>query len=210
MTILPFNATSLRLAQTYIAQGKLIGFPTETVYALAADATNNTAISAIYAAKQRDEGKPLSLLVKSVAQIRALCDVPPLAEMLLRAYAPGPITLVLPLKPGHSLSPLLNAGMKTIGVRIPNHPIALAILQATSVPLVGTSANISGEAEALCAESMVQNLGDAISLVIDGGKSPLGIASTVVEITNGTFKLLRDGSISQEEIAGYIQKNLAI
>lgn len=201
MSILPYNAAALRLAQTYIHQGKLVGFPTETVYALAADATNDRAVAAVYAAKQREKSKPLSLLVRDIDQIRALCQMTPQAERLLAAFSPGPLTLVLPLKPNHGLSSLLNAAIQTIGVRIPNHPIAQGLLRAVAVPLVGTSANVSGEAEALSAQAMVEALGEAVQLVIDGGTATLGVASTVVKLEGNSFTLLREGSISWEEIA---------
>jgi L-threonylcarbamoyladenylate synthase len=196
----PFHAQALRLAQSAIEQGKLIGFPTETVYALAADASNDEAVSRIYAAKKRQENKPLSLLVKDVAQIRELCEVNVQAEILLRAFAPGPLTLVLPLKEGHNLSRRVNPGMTTIGVRIPDHPIAQAVLHAMAVPLVGTSANLTGEAEALSAADMAQTLGDEVAVIIDGGKSQLGVASTVIEVTQTSLTILRQGSVTKEQL----------
>src|SRR5690606_19332397 len=115
-------------------------------------------------------------------QIRELCATPPIAERLLSHFSPGPLTLILPLRPTHRLSSLINPGMATIGVRIPDHPIALAILKSMTTPVIGTSVNRSGEAEALCAGDAINALGDAVSLVIDGGASQLGIASTVVDL----------------------------
>lgn len=200
MTTTAFTPHALRLAQTFLSQGELICFPTETVYALAADATNDEAVARIYTAKGRDTNKPLSLLVRDAEQIRELCHMPATAERLLSHFSPGPLTLILPLKTSHRLSSLINPGMATIGVRIPDHPIALAILKSMATPIIGTSVNRSGEAEALCATDAINTLGDAVSLVIDGGTSQLGIASTVIDLSGKDIRILRQGSITKEQL----------
>lgn len=205
MTTIGFSSKALRLAQYFIAKGNPISFPTETVYALAADATSDKAVESIYALKKRDAQKPLSLLVRDAEQIRQLCDMNPKAEALLAAFAPGPLTLVLPLKKRHGLSERMNPGMDTIGVRIPDHPIAQTLLKSMSVPLVGTSANISGEKEAVCAEEVAAYLGSAVPFVIEGGTSREGRASTVVDLTGQTPIILRQGSLTKAQIDAVCQ-----
>lgn len=199
--IQPFNATTIKKAEDILATGGIVSFPTETVYALAADATNDAAIQRIYAIKDRNRNKPLSLLLKDIGAVQKLCYVDTRAKLLLETYAPGSLTLILPLKEENSLSPFAHNKSNTIGVRIPNHKGALALLHKTASPLVGTSANPSGMAEATNAEEVQHIFGEAVDLIIsDDTTHCTSIASTVLDLTQGEPVILRQGAITEQDI----------
>lgn len=199
--IQPFNAEILKKASKLLSEGKLVCFPTETVYALSADATNDEAVEHIYTAKGRDHQKPLSLLVKSATQITTLCHMDNRAHALLEAFSPGPLTLVLRLKSEHHLSPLINPGMATIGVRIPDHPIAQAVLHEVPFPLIGTSANLSGKEATVTHEQVDHDLGKDVALIIQNqATTASGVASTIVDLSGDDVTFLRIGNITKQQI----------
>ena len=170
--------------------GGLVAFPTETVYGLGADASNPKAIERLNRVKGRPPEKPYSLHLSSVSQLRTVVPlVPPIAERLIERFWPGPLTIVMPGKDG-----------KTVGVRVPDHPIAQAFLSACGVPVVAPSANRSGSPPPTDANEVLAALDGAIDFVLDGGPTKFGRESTVVEIVGARLEIRREGAISKDEI----------
>jgi L-threonylcarbamoyladenylate synthase len=181
-----------------LKKGGVIAFPTDTVYGLGADAFNSTAVERIYKIKNRSRYQPLPVLIVDVKQLTALAEpIPEIAWFLARRFWPGGLTLVLSKT---DAVPAYLASEPTIAVRVPNHPVCRALIQHLGNPLIGTSANISGQPAALTAEEVRQQLGGKIDLIINGGKCPGGKESTVVDITREPPVILRQGIIPLHEI----------
>jgi L-threonylcarbamoyladenylate synthase len=181
-----------------LQKGGVIAFPTDTVYGLGSDAFNPTAVEMIYEIKNRPKNRQLPLLIAGVEQLVTLADpIPEIAWFLARRFWPSGLTLVLPKT--DSL-PAYLAPESTIAVRVPNHPVCLALIQRLGNPIIGTSANISGEPPALTAEEVGQQLGMKIDFIINGGKCPGGKESTVVDVTHESPIILRQGIIPSDEI----------
>jgi len=181
-----------------LRKGGVIAYPTDTVYGLGADAFNSVAVQRIYEIKHRSESNPFPLLIADVKQLAALAEpIPELAWFLARQFWPGGVTLVLSKK--DSVPAHLASG-PSIAVRIPNHPTCLTLLQHLARPLIGTSANISGQPAALTAQEVGQQLGGRIDFVINGGKCPGGKESTVVDVTRESPIILRQGIIPAGDI----------
>jgi len=178
--------------------GGVIAFPTDTVYGLGADAFNSTAVERIYAIKKRPSYLPFPLLIAETSQITAVAESPSeIASFLASRFWPGGLTLVVP-KAG-SLPSYLASG-STVAVRVPNHPICMALIKRLGRPIIGTSANISGQPSVLTADEVRQQLGDEIDLIIDDGKCPGGGESTIVDVTRELPVILRQGIIAQCEV----------
>ena len=178
--------------------GGVIAFPTDTVYGLGADAFNSTAVERIYEIKNRPKHRQFPLLIADVERLFTLADpIPEIAWFLARRFWPGGLTLVLPKT--DSL-PVHLGPEPTIAVRVPNHPACLAIIQHLGNPIIGTSANISGQPAALTAEEVGQQLGGKIDFIINGGKCTGGKESTVADVTNESPVILRQGIIPSHEI----------
>ena len=183
------DPAAIRDAVRTLQSGALVILPTETVYGLAADPRLAGAVERIYEAKARDRGKPIPLLASALAVVeRAGAAFPPWARRLARRYWPGPLTLVL------------QSGDKTEGFRVPDHPVALAVLRGAGGLLRVTSANLSGEASARTAEAAVSALGPKIGLALDAGPAGLGLESTVVLATGATPQILRQGALPREAV----------
>ncbi len=181
-----------------LRKGGVIAFPTDTVYGLGADAFNPTAVERIYEIKDRPKHRQLPLLIADVERLATLAEpIPEIAWFLARQFWPGGLTLVLPKT--DSLPAYLASG-STIAVRVPDHPVCLALIQHLGNPIIGTSANISGQPAALTAEEVGQQLGGKIDFIINGGKCPGGKESTVVDITRESPIILRQGIIPSDEI----------
>jgi L-threonylcarbamoyladenylate synthase len=181
-----------------LKKGGVIAFPTDTVYGLGADAFNSMAVERIYEIKDRSKSHRFPLLIADVKQLTALAEpIPELAWFLAAQFWPGGVTLVLPKK--DSVPTYLSSG-STIAVRAPNHPTCLTLLEHLARPLIGTSANISGQPPALTADEVRQQLGGRIDLVIDEGKCPGGKESTVLDITREPPVVLRQGIIPSDDI----------
>jgi L-threonylcarbamoyladenylate synthase len=181
-----------------LQKGGVIAFPTDTVYGLGADAFNPTAVERIYEIKNRPRNRQLPLLIAGVEQLVTLAEpIPEITWFLARRFWPGGLTLVLSKA---DLLPTYLAPGPTIAVRVPNHPVCLAIIQRLGNPIIGTSANISGEPPALTAEEVGQQLGGKIDFIINGGKCPGGKESTVVDVTHEEPIILRQGIILSDEI----------
>jgi L-threonylcarbamoyladenylate synthase len=181
-----------------LQKGGVIAFPTDTVYGLGADAFNSTAVERIYEIKNRPKHRQLPLLIADVERLTTLADpIPEIAWFLTRRFWPGGLTLVLPKT--DSLPVYLAPG-PTIAVRVPDHPVCLALIQRLGNPMIGTSANISGQPAALTADEVRQQLGGKIDFIINGGKCPGGKESTVVDVTHESPTILRQGIIPSHEI----------
>jgi L-threonylcarbamoyladenylate synthase len=181
-----------------IRAGALVGFPTETVYGLGADASNDAAVALIFAAKGRPPEHPLIVHVASAAQVADYAsDVPDFAARLIEAYWPGPLTLILPRRAG--VAAAAAGGQNSIGLRCPAHPVALALLQACATGLAGPSANRFGRVSPTTALHVQEELGDSL-MVLDGGPCAVGIESTIVDCTRGRPVLLRPGLLTRAQL----------
>jgi len=182
-----------------LKRGGIVVYPTDTVYGLGACAGLPQAIEQIYKVKERPRNMPLPLLLAEVSQITEIAgSVPPVAWSLIRSFLPGALTLVLPRS--STVPDTITAGGMTIAVRIPAHPVPIALVKGLGTPIVGTSANLSGRPSPLTAEEVYSQLGDKVDLIIDGGRCPGGKESTIVDVTGEKPMILRQGAISREEL----------
>lgn len=202
--IQPLNAQSLTQAGAIIRNGGLVAFPTETVYGLGADATNEQAVASIFAAKQRPSFNPLIVHVADLAAARQLVHFTPLAEKLAAAFWPGALTLVLPRKADSGLSLLVSAGLDTVAVRVPNHRAAHQLLQASGRPIAAPSANKSGEISPTQTAHVAASLGENVELILDDGPCSVGVESTVIDATGTQGGFLRAGGVALEDIEACI------
>jgi L-threonylcarbamoyladenylate synthase len=194
--IRPYGKAAIAEAAALIAAGQCVAVPTETVYGLAADATNGAAVAGIYAAKGRPSFNPLIVHVIDLAAAETLVEMPDAARALAKRYWPGPLTLVLPLKPGGPIASLVTAGLSTLAIRCPAHPAMQALLRATGIPLAAPSANASGGISPTRAAHVLGSLGGRIPLILDAGPCELGLESTIVAVADdGTLRLLRPGPL---------------
>jgi L-threonylcarbamoyladenylate synthase len=191
---------AIAAAAGMLRSGGLVAFPTETVYGLGADATNDRAVAAIFAAKGRPTFNPLIVHVGDLSDAQRLVSFTPTAQKLAEAFWPGALTLVLPRKPDAGISYLTSAGLDTLAVRMPSNPVARKLLAATKRPLAAPSANISGRVSATTAAHVAEELADVIELILDGGATRLGLESTVIGFDDGSPILLRPGAVTREEI----------
>jgi L-threonylcarbamoyladenylate synthase len=182
-----------------LKNGGLVAYPTDTVYGLGACADNIQAVKRIYTVKKRPLNMPLPLLLADISWInRITSSIPAIARPLIERFMPGALTLVLPKS--NSISDIVSGGKNTIALRVPAHPVAIALIKGTGSPVVGTSANISGHPSPLTAEEVKIQLGSSIDYIIDGGKCPGGTESTIVDVTGEIPVILRQGAITREEI----------
>ena len=191
---------TIRLAADHIRRGDLVAFPTETVYGLGADATRGEAVAAIYEAKGRPSFNPLIAHVAGVDMAAALVDFDPLSRQLAETFWPGPLTLVLPARPDCPVSSLATAGLDTLAVRMPAHKVALDLIVAAGVPIVAPSANVSGHVSPTSAAHVYGDLSRRIPLILDGGRTEVGLESTILQVQGGIPYLLRPGGLAREEI----------
>lgn len=191
-------------AAALLRAGELVAFPTETVYGLGADAHNGRAVAAVFEAKGRPHFNPLICHFPDPAS--AFAEVVPdeRAHALAAALWPGPLTLVLPRRPSCRIDLLAGAGLDTLAVRVPGHPLALALLRAAAIPVVGPSANRSGQVSPTTAEHVLDGLSGRIAAVLDGGPCDVGVESTVLDLAAGGAALLRPGGVPVEAIEAVI------
>ncbi|GJL94741.1 MAG: threonylcarbamoyl-AMP synthase [Hyphococcus sp.] len=190
----------LRITASTILSGGLVAMPTETVYGLATDATNDEAVARIFEAKGRPQFNPLICHVTGADMAMRYVEFSPLALKLAENFWPGPLTLVLPRKSDSEISLLASAGLGTLGVRAPNHPIAQRLIQSVGRPLAAPSANRSGSISPTTAAHVEASLGERIDMIIDGGACSVGLESTIVKVDGDKVYLLRPGGISREAI----------
>jgi len=182
-----------------LRSGGLVAFPTETVYGLAAVYDNKEAIDKLYKVKRRPRNKPLTVHISKVDDIEAFeCNIPFLIGKLIDKFWPGPLTIVLGLKKKKG----------TLAFRLPENPIAKELIDRTGRPIVAPSANISGRRAPRSARDVLKELDGKIEAVLDGGKTKIGTASTIIDATNFPYKILRKGAISQNDISGICSKGL--
>jgi len=195
----PSNANAISQAAALIRNGELVAFPTETVYGLGANALDAAAIEKIYAAKGRPATSPLIVHVSSIEMARGLVrEWPERAEKLAAKFWPGPLTLVLPKQP--HVPDRLTAGLDTVGVRMPAHSVALALIQEAGVPIAAPSANPFTELSPTTAQHVHDAFGDRVAMVLDGGQTTVGIESTVLSLAGSRAVLLRPGMVTKAEI----------
>jgi L-threonylcarbamoyladenylate synthase len=196
--VLPFSDDAIEKAARLILAGEPVAVPTETVYGLAADATNAEAVAGIYEAKGRPSFNPLIVHVPDSAAAERIGDFTAEARRLAEQHWPGPLTLVVPLRKGSGVASIVTAGLPTIGLRVPLHPAMQALLRAAGRPLAAPSANASGSISPTRAEHVLRSLDGRIPLIIDGGATQRGLESTIVAATGGSLRLLRPGPIQLE------------
>jgi L-threonylcarbamoyladenylate synthase len=197
--ILPAGDAAVAAATRCLAQGGLVGFPTETVYGLGADATNPDAIARLYQAKGRPAFNPLITHVGDLAAARRIARFDALAMRLAEAFWPGPLTLVLPKTADCAVADLATAGLDTVAIRLPAHPVAHAILRAFGGPVVAPSANLSGHVSPTTAAHVESDLAGRIDLIVDGGAVTVGVESTIVGCFDAPM-LLRPGGVPRDAI----------
>ena len=199
---LRYGNSAIAEAARLIAAGEPVAVPTETVYGLAADATDSVAVERIYAAKGRPSFNPLIVHVPDLAAARALADFDPVALALAERFWPGPLTLVVPLRAGSGIAALVTAGLDTVALRVPAHRAIRALLAATGKPLAAPSANASGAISPTRAAHVVASLGGRIALVIDDGATQAGLESTIVATVRGV-EVLRPGPVTAAMLAPF-------
>lgn len=198
--ILEPTAASIAEAAAAIRAGRTVALPTETVYGLGADATSDSAVAAIFAAKERPRFNPLIVHVPDAAAAQRHVEWTPLAQKLAAAFWPGPLTLVLQRRPDCKLSLLVSAGLDTAAIRVPRHPLAQALLRAADRPIAAPSANRSGSISPTRPEHVAQSLGANVDIVLDGGPCLIGVESTVIDARGEMPIILRPGGVPREDV----------
>ncbi|MCW9033640.1 MAG: L-threonylcarbamoyladenylate synthase [Rhodospirillales bacterium] len=198
------NAQSIKKASALINQEALVAFPTETVYGLGADARSDEAVAKIFEAKSRPQFNPLIVHGQSKEFLSNFVEFTPLANKLAQAFWPGSLTLVLKRKVDCPISLLVSAGLDSIAVRVPDHPLAQNLLRQSQCPIAAPSANRSGEVSPTSAEHVLGSLESRIAAVLDGGSCRVGIESTVVDLSSDKVTLLRPGGVAAEDIEAVI------
>ncbi|HEU0118739.1 MAG TPA: L-threonylcarbamoyladenylate synthase [Alphaproteobacteria bacterium] len=193
-------------AAELLRAGKLVAFPTETVYGLGADATNDKAVASIYAAKGRPQFNPLIIHLPDAHAARDLVEWNETAQSLADQFWPGPLTLILPRKKDCHVSLLASAGMDTLAVRVPHHPVALELLKAVALPIAAPSANASGKLSPTTPVHVAESLGDKVDMILAGGKAQVGVESTVLNLTSKVPTILRHGGVTKEKLEQLLGK----
>lgn len=203
------NGQDIDRAAALLRQGGLVAFPTETVYGLGADACSDTAVARIFAAKGRPQFNPLIAHVADLAAADKLGAFTPEARNLAQAFWPGPLTIVVQRAKGCPVSLLASAGLPSIALRVPSHPLAQSLLRKFGGPVVAPSANASGKISPTSADHVRRSLGEAVDVILDGGPSQVGLESTVVSFLGETPQLLRPGGIARGQIEDCLGMKLA-
>jgi L-threonylcarbamoyladenylate synthase len=204
------NAAAITEAARLLKAGGLVAFPTETVYGLGADATNAAAVARLYAAKGRPSFNPLIAHVSDAEAAMREGVFSAAAKKLAERFWPGPLTVVVPVAEGSRISDLARAGLRSVGLRVPAHPIAHALLAEAARPIAAPSANRSGHVSPVNADHVIEDLGQNIDFVLDGGPSNVGIESAIVACLDDRPRLLRPGGIAREEIEAVLGQPLTI
>ncbi|MFZ3236584.1 MAG: L-threonylcarbamoyladenylate synthase [Stellaceae bacterium] len=199
--VVPATPEAVACAARLLRSGELVAFPTETVYGLGADATNERAVAAIFAAKGRPHFNPLIVHVPGLADAEPLAEFDTRARRIAARFWPGPLSLVLPRRGGSGLSLLASAGLDTVAIRAPAHPVAQALLRASGRPIAAPSANRSGRVSPTEAAHVAAEFGDRVALIVDAGRAPVGVESTVLDFSGETPLLLRPGGVTLEALS---------
>lgn len=205
-----FNVTSpkddyMESAANCLKHGGIGIFPTDTVYGLGCSAFNNEAIHNLFVLKNRDYSKPINILISDLGMLDGLvANISDIEKTLMENFWPGPLTIIFPKK--ENISNLLTANLGTIGIRMPNHPITLELISRTNLPLATTSANISGNRPGIQLSDFYTDFNNKLNFMIDSGIANLQIPSTIVSVDNNQVKILREGSISRDDIQDVLEK----
>ncbi len=200
--VLSASPETLSTAAELLSSGQLVAFPTETVYGLGANALDKDAVLSIFAAKDRPADNPLIVHIWHRAQLKDICEVSPLAEKLMDVFWPGPLTLLMPRKASIPLE--VTAGLPTVAVRMPSHPVAAELLQVCNLPIAAPSANRSGKPSPTTAQHVFTDMDGRIPLIIDGGSCDVGLESTVLDINQDVPCILRPGGVTQAMLEAVI------
>ncbi len=207
--VLPVNAQSIALAADLLRRGELVALPTETVYGIAADARNPEAVKKIFEAKGRPQDNPLIVHICGMQMLHGLVSsVPPWAQKLAAAFWPGPLTMVLPRGP--EVADVTCAGLDTVGIRMPFHPVVQAVIQASGVAFAAPSANLSGKPSPTNAADTFADMDGRLPLILDGGESKVGVESTVVSVVGEHPVLLRPGYITKEQMEAALGEEVLV
>jgi L-threonylcarbamoyladenylate synthase len=198
--LVPPSDANIARAAELLRAGGLVAFPTETVYGLGADATDNRAVAGIFEAKGRPRFNPLIVHVPDMSAAEAVVRFDERAERLAETIWPGALTLVLPRRPDSPLSLLVSAGLESVAVRMPNHPVARSLLKAVGRPIAAPSANRSGAVSPTTPLHVAESLGNRVGLILASGRCPIGLESTVLDLTGADPVLLRPGGVTREEL----------
>ena len=200
--VFPADQKSIALAARLIREGALVGFPTETVYGLGADALNTQAVLSIFAAKGRPADNPLIVHIAHLEEMERLCHVNAPARKLADAFWPGPLTVILPKK--EAVPSAVTAGLDSVAIRMPSHPVARALIEESGCPIAAPSGNRSGRPSPTLAAHMLEDMSGIIPLILDGGACQVGVESTVVALTGDIATVLRPGGITPQMIAAVL------
>jgi len=198
MRILRASRDNILTASRIVRSGGLVIYPTDTVYGLGCDPFNITAVKRVFRVKGERE-KPLPILASSIDHVEKIASLSPEAEKIARWFWPGPLTLIVPKKP--ILPEVVTCNLNSVGARVPNHAIALRLINLSNGLLVGTSANKTGEKPPQTAHEAARQLGEEVDAILDGGPTTLGVSSTIVDLTPKKPRILREGPISFKEIS---------
>lgn len=207
--VLPVTQESIALAAKLLKQGELVALPTETVYGIAADARNGEAVHKIFEAKGRPQDNPLIVHICGMDMLDGIVsEVPERAKKLAAAFWPGPLTMVMPRGP--EVSEVTCAGLDTVGVRMPSHPVVQAVIKASGVAFAAPSANLSGKPSPTNAQDTLADMDGRLPLILDGGESAVGVESTVVSVTGDHPMLLRPGYITKEQMEAVLGEEVLV
>lgn len=199
--------SKLKIAANMIEKGKIVIFPTETVYGIGTNGINEKAVARLYEIKRRPLNKPISLLVNSIEMINMIAkDITDIEYKLIKEFLPGPLTIILKKK--NIVPDLVTANSDTVGVRMPKNEIALKLIEYSGVPIATPSANISGKPSGIDMKDIMKDFNKKVDCFIDSGPSEIGVSSTVVQVIDGKPHILRHGSITEEEIKNF-SRNLS-
>ena len=205
----PLSPDNIPRAAKAIRDGDLVAFPTETVYGLGADATNDAAVAKIFDAKNRPTFNPLIIHVPDMDTARVIVEISPAAATILNNFWPGALIAILPRAKGSPVSRLASAGLETLAIRIPAHDGARALLRAARTPVAAPSANSSGRVSPTTAQHVAQDLGEKVAMILDGGPCAVGLESTILDLTNDPPAILRPGGVTLEAIEGVLGRAVA-
>ena len=206
--VLTPDENAYHFASDLLKQGKLVAFPTETVYGLGANALDRDAVLSIFAAKGRPADNPLIVHIHDRSQLDDLCTLPPLAGQLMEAFWPGPLTMLFLRK--QTIPPEVTAGLPTVAIRMPSHPVAAEMLKACSLPVAAPSANSSGRPSPTTAAHVLEDMDGKIPLILDGGPCDVGLESTVLDLCHDQPTILRPGGVTKEMLESVLGQEVLL